>query len=607
MFRRGKEVRLALAVGILILSVAAGIVAYRRSAQPMNVLLITLDTTRADRIGCYGYHNAETPFLDELARQGVLFERAYAPAPMTSPSHTSMMTGLWPPEHGVNTNAVVTLDTQIPTIAEAFKQRGYVTAAFPAASMLKAKYGLNRGFDEYHDDLSRADSGADSLHRYRDGRINAGFVVDWLRKLPKTAPAPFFCWVHFYDAHDPYFAHPQEFGDKFRDQPYDGEIAYTDRQIGRMLDELKQLGQRSRTVIIVVGDHGESLGEHGEETHGYMLYESTLRVPLIIADPQRSSHGRRVATPVSLVDLFPTMLQLANAKVPADVKHRSLQPALTGLPLEPRVCYSQTDEPFLEASWSPLRGLTTQRWRYVRSAKPELYDLTADPRELTNLADKLPDQVQELDGELADFEAKLQRRIGKQVALSARERQALESLGYTGRVSTKGDPQKAVSQVDVKDMIGYLNQFHRASHLIDEKKYAEAATLLEPLARDVPSFLRARLNLAQCQTYLGNYADAISWCQAALEIDATSERAYEMMGFSHLKLRELDLAEQSFVKLLKLRPDSETGHLYLAEVYQRRGNFPLAMEHYQTVLQINPNNVLALQVLKALRDATGQP
>ncbi|RLS34251.1 MAG: DUF229 domain-containing protein [Planctomycetota bacterium] len=357
-----------LSVGVLVAAALAGVLIYSQSTPRVNLLLITLDTTRADRLGCYGYKQALTPELDGLAQRGVLFERAYAPAPMTSPSHTSIMTGLWPPEHGVYTNALTVLDPQIPTLAELLRAQGYATAAFPAASMLGGKFGLNRGFQSYSDDLSDPSSGADDMQRSRDGQFIADFAIRWLKEhQERSESSPFFCWMHFYDPHDPYLSHRKEFGDQFVNRPYDGELAYVDRQIGRVFEELKRLGQMENTVVVVVGDHGESLGEHGEDSHGYLLHEATLRVPMIIAGSSQAAAGHRVPTPVSSIDLFPTLLEVTGVAVPEELKPRRLQPALSGRPLPTRFCYSQTVEPYLQAFWSPLQSITNDRWRYVRT------------------------------------------------------------------------------------------------------------------------------------------------------------------------------------------------------------------------------------------------
>ena len=575
---------------------------------PINLILITLDTTRADRIGCYGYQAAETPRLDALAKRGVLFERAYAPGPMTSPSHTSMLTGLWPPEHGVITNGLTGLGPGVETAAELLQRRGFQTVAFPAASMLNAKFGLNQGFQEYHDDLSDSTPGADPLHRSRDGRFVVDDVIAWLQgHQERQSSAPFFCWMHLYDPHEPYLAHPDIFGDKFESRPYDGELAYVDQQIGRLFDALEKQGLAQQTVIVVVGDHGESLGEHGEQEHGYLLHDSTLHVPMIIADPRRKSAGTRVSTPVSLVDLFPTLLELGGLNSPGFCRGRSLQPALEGKSIPARFCYSQSEEPYLHAFWSPLQGVTKERWRYVRSTKPELYDLIADPAERDNLAEREPAVVRKLDGELTAFEAKFQKQAGMTVTLSSQEQRALESLGYTGGSGSGSAASRPKSLPDIKDMLGYLNRYNDANHLIHQNDWEPAATILEPLVREVPTYLRALLNLGQCRLQQKRYDEAASWFQSAIEIDPNSELAYEMLGFAYLRLLKLDLAEQEFRRLLELQPESERGHLYLGEVYQRRDNFPQAMRHYAETLRINPQNRQAFEVYEALRQAGFHP
>lgn len=581
----------------------AGVGLWMRRSPPPNIVFITLDTTRADRLGCYGYDKAETPHLDALARRGTLFERAYAPAPMTVPSHSSMLTGLWPPEHGVITNGQMALPDGIPALAEVLAKGGYDTGAFVAAFVLQKKFGLARGFKVYDDDLSQAERSSDELHRYRDGRLVIDSAVRWLKgRASRGSGQPFFCWVHLYDPHDPYLDHADEFGERFADRPYDAELAYVDGQLGRLFATLESLKVSHNTIVVVVGDHGESLGEHDEQTHGYMLHESTLRVPLIIADPRGDGTARRVTNPVPLVDLFPTMLELGGGRPDREIGGKSLLPALAGSPLEPRTCYSRTEEPYLQAFWSPLQGLTTEGWRYVRTTRPELYDLANDPKELVNLADKQPEKLKELEAELARFESGLKKRAGTAVAVTAEERRALESLGYTGGgLPPSQRPEGEQKLPDIKDMIGTLNQLHDATELMDEKKYEEAAKILEPLARDVPNLFRARLNLGRCRMSQQKFEDAIQWFKAALEIDPNSDRAHDMLGFCYLRLRKLELAAEHFQRLLEIRPESETGLLFLGEIHQRQGDAAGAMRYYEAVLRVNPQNDAAMQALMALR------
>ena len=578
-----------------------------RPVRPPNVLFITLDTTRADRIGAYGYAHARTPRLDRLAEQGVLFEKAYAPAPMTAPSHASMFTGLWPPEHGVYTNGIVALDSGVPVLADELRKRGYSTAGFVASVVLQAKSGFERGFDHYDDDLSTAEHDGDDLHRSRDGKLVIDAAGRWLARRPK-ASSPFFCWVRLFDPHHPYRPHEDEFGETFRERPYDGEIAYVDRLLDRLFATLDTLELSHDTVIVVVGDHGESLGQHGEDTHGYLLHDSTLHVPLMIVDPRRRTAGRRVATPVSLVDLYPTLAELTGLPVPARTAGRSLAPALRGDKLPSRPCYSQTLEPFVEAGWAPLQGLTGERWRYVRTTRPELYDLDADPGELHNLAESEPERVREFAAELAAMERTFQIGAGRESKLSDHERRALESLGYTGRAAADpAESESATPRPDIKDMITPLHQLFAAQGLAEQKRFKEAADLLQPLAENVPRFLRARFTLGMCLLKQERFEDGVRWLEAAIELDPDHERARTLAGFGYLKLRKLPQAEAHLRYVVAANPDAENAHLFLGEIAQRQENFPLAMRHYSETLRINPGNRQARVVYEALRQAGFRP
>ncbi|MDA1213172.1 MAG: sulfatase-like hydrolase/transferase [Planctomycetota bacterium] len=572
----------------------------RQSGSP-SILLITLDTTRADRIGCYGYDRVETPRLDDLAQHGVLFERAYASAPMTGPSHASIFTGLFPPEHGVYTNGTVALEPSIPVLAEEFQREGYATSAFVASIVLQKRIGFDRGFDVYDDDLSAAEFEGDDLHRSRDGRHVIDAAIHWLENREQKS-SPFFCWVHLFDPHEPYLAHPEEFDDTYQDHPYDGEVAYVDRQMGRLFDSLEKLGLKDNLVVVVVGDHGESLGEHGEEAHGYMLYDSTLRVPLIIADPRLDIRNHRVTTPVSLVDVFPTVLDLAGLPKPEAMAPRSLYPALMEKTLPPRVCYSQTMEPYLEARWAPLQCITTERWRYIRTTIPELYDLQNDPAEVNNLASEEPDLVIEFDGNLAFFEDNLKPRWASALTLSDREKRSLESLGYAGgslpEIDDFADGQQ---RPDIKEMIGHLNNYFDATELMKQGQFDEASQILQPLVEDVPNFVRARFLYGRCLTVQEKFEDAIKWLNAALEVDPNYEPAHVLAGFSHLKLRQFTQAEEHLQRAIELNVNSEMSHLFLGETYQRQGKFQQAVHHYEESLRINPQNPSVRQLIPLLR------
>ena len=350
-----------------------------------NVILVTFDTTRADHLGAYGYQNGLTDDFDEFARQGVVFERAYAPAPITLPSHATMLTGLYPPEHGLRANGAGRLADNIPLLSEILRKRGYETAAFVAAFVLDSKFGLDRGFDVYDDDLSNTPVPAAFNERRRDGFEVVDAAISWLRQRRSR---PFFCWIHLYDAHEQYDARPAKFGKKFLDSPYDAGIAAEVQAFGRLSTFLKSQRLDQRTLIVVAGDHGEGLGQHSESEHGMLVYNSTLQVPLVFAGPQ-CQPGSRVATAVSLVDLTPTVLDLMRIPAPAHLSGRSLRSALNGEKISSRDCYAEAVSAFDLNRLCPLYALISDRFKYIQTTKPELYDLDNDPGEETNLADSV--------------------------------------------------------------------------------------------------------------------------------------------------------------------------------------------------------------------------
>ena len=346
--------RRLLFVAVAIVVLCGSVLWLRTPAQPFNLLLITLDTTRADRLGCYGSPHGDTPVLDALADESCLFERAYAPVPLTLPSHASLMTGLYPPEHGLRTNSgQQRLDSDVPVLAERLRKQGYQTGAFLGAFVLDHKFGLDHGFEVYDDHMELARNpfmGDGHEHMVRSGEHVVDAALRWLKG---TGRKPFFCWVHLFDPHTPYDPRPELFGERFRDRPYDAGIAYVDRQVDRLLYALRQSGQDSRTIVAVVGDHGESLGEHQERTHGFMLYNSTLHVPLIIRWAGEEAPVRRISTPVSLVDVFPTFEAILSHGKPAPCSGRSLWPACVGQEFPVIAYYSESNHPFEEGERGP--------------------------------------------------------------------------------------------------------------------------------------------------------------------------------------------------------------------------------------------------------------
>ncbi|PYV00959.1 MAG: hypothetical protein DMG26_14545 [Acidobacteria bacterium] len=351
-------------------------------AKP-NVVVITIDTLRADHLGCYGYSRIETPNLDALARLGARFTQAYTPVPITLPAHTAIFTGSFPMATGMHDFSGNKLPANGATLAKVLRDNGYTTAAFIGAAVLDSRFGLNQGFETYFDhfDFSRLDETNLDLTERR-GDLVMDEALGWL----KQAPRPFLLWIHLYDPHFPYTP-PEPYASRYRTHLYDGEIAFADAQVGRLLSFLKQRGLFDHSVIALAGDHGEGLGEHGEKTHGFFIYNSTLHVPLILKVP--GAAPRVVAEDVSLVDAMPTLLQELKLPIPASVQGRSLLGLILGrqgpTAARPSELYAETYLPLLHFRWGQLRGLESGGWQYIDAPRPELYDVRSDPRELRNL------------------------------------------------------------------------------------------------------------------------------------------------------------------------------------------------------------------------------
>ena len=408
-----------IALGTLVPLVPAGCGSGPQPA-PERVVLVTIDTLRADRVGCYGATAGHTPQLDALAAQGVRFAVAISPAPLTLPAHASLMTALDPPGHGVRHNSIHRLDATLPTLAERMRAAGHATAAFVGAVVLAERFGLGRGFDVYDDDMGERTSG---VVGYAERRANR--VVDAALAWVREAPARFFLWVHFYDPHATYDP-PPGFASAFASRPYAGEIAFVDAQLGRLIAGIEERWSAEGLLIVVTSDHGESLNEHGEATHSYTIYDATQRVPLVMRGPGLPA-GRVIEAPVRLIDVAPTLLGLVGAQPLTEATGRDLRPLIAGAERAGRVAYIETLATQLDYRWSPLLGLRTARFKYIRAPRPELYDLEADPDETSNLAADEPDRV-------ASFERALEERlVGARPAVSAgdlspADRERLQSL-----------------------------------------------------------------------------------------------------------------------------------------------------------------------------------
>lgn len=584
MGRTSIRIRIGIVLG-LILATGVGVWFRWKPGPPTNVLFITLDTTRADRLGCYGYSKALTPALDQFASEGVLFEHAYSPAPLTLPVHATLFTGLYPPEHGLRTNGRGKLDASLPTLAQLLAKRGFDTGAFVASFVLDSKFGLETGFATYDDDLTSAEPTDDALHRQRDGSVVVDSALRWL-ELSRTKP--FFCWVHLYDPHLPYLAREQEFGDRFRESPYDAEISYVDRQIARLLAHLRKAGQEGNTVVVVVGDHGEGLGEHVELSHGYTLYNSTQRVPLICRFPGHIVAGKRETAPVSLVDLYPTLCGLLGIETRHSDYGRSLESSLAGGTLTAGSCYAGTDDPFLQNGWSPLRSLTTERWKYVRSTKPELYDLVADPTETKNLSSTEEEQMADMEQMLTDFELRMETREAAGVQLNPKERQALKSLGYLGGGATANAKLPAGSELpDVKDMLAFDVAVQAAIDLLNAGQIADARAKLHKVVDASSIHVPARVVFGETYEQEGDLTTAASWYEAALRINPEDVDALIHLGTTFVAQDRMPEGIEKFNKALQIDEENAAARYDLGLALARLGKAEEATVQFERLLEID--------------------
>jgi len=490
----------------------------RTAARP-NVLLVTIDTVRADHLGAYGDGSAETPNLDRLAAGGLRFDEAVSAVPLTLPSHATILSGLLPPHHGVRNNGAGSFPASRETLATHFSSAGYRTGAFVGSYVLDHRFGLARGFDRYDDDIARNPSAGGPLEAERPGREVVDRALAWLEENDSR---PFFAWVHLYDAHAPYDP-PEPFKSRHPGKPYDGEVASVDFQLGRLLDGLARRHAEKDTLVAVAADHGESLGEHGELTHGFFVYEPTLRVPLILRGG-RLAAGRIVATPVSLADLAPTLAGLAGSPLPGALDGRDLSRVLLRGGEPPAAdLYSETEYPRV-FGWSGLASIRRTRLKYIESPRRELYDLARDPKETRNLAEATSPRT-----DLAGAVAAFRRDTASPEKPAAPDRESAAKLASLGYISASSRTREGSVLRDPKDVIEAFRRFEDAHwDLVGGRAETARQKLLEALRTDPdnPVFLDS-LGLAYRK--LGDFAAAIrSYRRAVVLSPADADTRYDL-------------------------------------------------------------------------------
>ena len=633
-----------------------GLPLWAASVKNPIVILITIDTLRADHLGCYGYAAIHTPNIDALSADGVQFENAYSAVPITLPSHASMMTGAYPMQTGMHDFSGNRLGSAQPTMAGILRQHGYATGAVVASAVLDSRFGLNSGFDFYYDhfDFNRlSEANLDAMER--PGNLVMDEALKWLQsRLHANSPKQVFLWVHLYDPHHPYNP-PAPYAEEYRAHPYDGEIAFADAQVGRLIGFLKKESLYDHTLIVLAGDHGEGLGEHGEKTHGFFIYNSTLHVPLIFKgvamDPAKGvAKGvaksvaksvaesvaksvaeypphRNVITPVSLVDLLPTVLDLLQLPVPAGVQGKSLKPLLQGdAPTGAGDLYSETYLPRIHFNWSELRGILKDRYHFIDAPRPELYDLQADPGELNNLYSGKLAVSAELRAELATVIRKNtpgQETVEK-TSLDPVMLERLKSLGY---VAVSSGATATLSDQNLPDPKDRLQVYELISSAIDDSQHGRYDSSMEKLqatlkteAKSIPvhyllgldfyrkhdfksatrefeevlslspGYALAAYYLGLAQGAAGDWDASIVSLQRALQLDKTNFAAAFNLGAAYLQKRSFDQSLEAFRRSVSINPSYAQGYEAIGEMLLFQGKTDEAIPAFKQALIADPEN-----------------
>ncbi len=547
--------------------------------KDLNVVLITIDTLRSDRVSAYGSDLVDTPNIDGFASEGVLFSNAASTVPFTLPAHSSILTGLYPPGHGVRENVGYKLDPGIPTLAEVLSSGGWNTAGFVSAFVLDGRWGIGRGFDHYFDDFDLAEFDTPNLSSVqRSGDVTIAEAVRWLDSRPKSSP--FFLWLHLYDPHDPYTP-PEPFKSMYPNRPYEGEVAYTDSLIGEFRTSLEERGLLNRSLVILTADHGEGLGDHGEASHGFFVYDTTIHVSLIVRPPAAGSvAGRVVDSAVSHVDIFPTILDSVGLVAPKAVHGQSLLPVIAGQKVAPdRGVYSESLYPLLHYGWAPLRVIRTDNRKLISAPRPEVFDVRTDPREKRDLSLEQPAITAELEQQLGELRTKIEidaPTAGAAPDIDAETLAQLQALGYAagqGGVSLEDETDRP--RADPKDKIGVHRTIMRAQSQMSEDQEAAERSLVAVLDED-PDVLDAHQMLGQLTSTQNRHAEALEHFRRALELDPEHKNSLMGMASSYRALGRKEEALVGYRRVLDVSGPDTRASLAIADIEVNRGNLEIA-------------------------------
>jgi arylsulfatase A-like enzyme/tetratricopeptide (TPR) repeat protein len=505
-----KKTHLAIVAVTVAVIGAAAFWFVRRSATSTAadgpIIIFSIDTLRADRLPAYGYKSIRTPNIDRLVADGVLFENAYSHSPQTLPAHTSMLSGRLPFEHGVRDNIGFSVKPGERFVQHALKERGYATGGFVSAYVLRSQTGFNQGFDEYDENLPPASPDKPLGQVQRSGEDTVAAAAGW---IDRQTSGRFMAFVHIYEPHKPYTP-PPRFTAADR---YDGEVEHADEIVGRFVDHLKTKQLYDRATIVLLSDHGEGLGDHGEDEHGIFLYRETIRVPLVIKLPGSMGGGRRVAAPVQHIDIPPTILDLTGP-APAlsersESKGRSLRPVLDGSgPLADTTIYSESLSPRYHFGWSELYALSDERYRLIRAPRDELYDIQQDPGERTSIAAERPQARSAMRRVLDSLIANVS--VSAPSNVSDDDRQKLAALGYVGTQTGASLTLPGDELPDPKDKVGLLQKYKRATGLAGERRFAEATAVYREILQEEPGMTDVWLQLAETYGRRGMTAEAVA-------------------------------------------------------------------------------------------------
>lgn len=589
-------------LGLLSLCWGVGIAVPPAPANPPDIFLITIDTLRADHLRCYGYEKIATPAIDGLALDGVRFTQAFTPSPLTNTSHTTILTGLLPSSHGVQ-DFGIPLAATYPTAAELLKSRSYYTAAFIGAIILDSKSlapGLDRGFDFYDNFPAHPATKSRFGRVERRGAEVVQHAEQWLTAHPQ---GPHFVWVHLYDPHDPYEP-PPPFSQTYKDHLYDGEIAYADSALGNFLAYLRTHGWYRRALIVLVGDHGEGLGDHGEDTHGVFLYDTTTHVPLLVKLPDGAHAGKTVNGQVRTTDILPTLLDFSNAETAAHFDGDSLRSYLEGTETSGRTAFGETDYP-LRFGWAPLRSVRNDHQKFIEAPRPEFYDLAADPGETLNRYAPWAPEVQKAREILADLRKRQPANAPTSATVGEGTLAELRALGYLGAAdagSTTTVPEPSLLP-DPKDHIEEQNLLHTAMLAADDNRPAAARQALTQVLARNPKSLIALGQLGELEFQAGDFAKAADHLRSAQQLGANDPVLNLHLGQALAKAGETASACEALERSLKASPGQVPARVLLGNLYLNQKNYQAAADQFEAVLLLDPDNADAKNGLAAAKAA----